>query len=166
MRHLTLIRHAKSSWGDTSLPDRLRPLNRRGKRDAPRMGERLARGGFEADVLLCSPATRALATAEIIAPEIGYPLDEILVEGRLYGAGLHELIDVVADLDDSHASAILIGHNPGMSELVDMISPNLAGSLPTCGIVQFEFSEDSWARVLDAEPAEASFDSPRIAGLR
>ena len=165
MRHLTVIRHAKSSWNDSSLPDMLRPLNGRGKRDAPMMGARLARGGFEADVLLSSPATRALATAEIIAQEISYPIKEILVEDRLYGAGLGELMEIVADLDDAHTSAILVGHNPGVSEFVDSISPHLAGSLPTCGIVRFRFNGSSWAHVLDTEPIEAEFDFPRKTDL-
>jgi phosphohistidine phosphatase len=127
------------------------------------MGRRLARRGFEAELLLCSPATRAVATAEIIAEEISYPVDEIVVDDRLYGAGLHTLIEVITGLDDSLDSVVLLGHNPGMSDLVDTISPNLVGSLPTCGIVRFELDVASWTQAMDATALEAEYDFPRLA---
>lgn len=163
MKQLILIRHAKSSWKDTSLPDALRPLHKRGRQDAPLMGERLARRGIEPDAFLCSPATRALATAEIIALQIAYPQDEIHVDDRLYGAGLFDLLDMLSELDDSLDSVVLLGHNPGMSELVDFFSPHLIGNLPTCGIVHLGFDVESWSQVGDSEPAEADVDYPRLA---
>jgi phosphohistidine phosphatase len=166
MRYLTLIRHAKSSWKDASLTDIDRPLNKRGRRDAPQMGERLARGGFEADVVICSPAARALATAELIAAEIAYPADELVIDDRIYEAGRYELMEVITDISDGFASAVVVGHNPGMSEVVDEIYPNLVGNLPTCGIVRFGFEGVSWSRVFLHVPTEVEYDSPRKAGLR
>ena len=133
MKRLTIIRHAKSSWKDTSLPNVLRPLNKRGKRDAPVMDERLARREIEPDAFICSPAARALATAEIIAQAISYPFDEIAVDDRLYGAGLFDLLEIVQGLDDSVDCALLLGHNPGLSELVDYFSPHLMGISPRPG---------------------------------
>ena len=133
MKRLTIIRHAKSSWKDTSLPNVLRPLNKRGKRDAPVMDERLARREIEPDAFICSPAARALATAEIIAQAISYPSDEIVVDDRMHGAGLFDLLEIVQGLDDSVDCALLLGHNPGLSELVDYFSPHLMGISPRPG---------------------------------
>jgi phosphohistidine phosphatase len=166
MRYLTLIRHAKSSWKDPSLSDIDRPLNKRGRRDAPEMAARLARGGFEADLILCSPATRALATAEIFAAEIAYPFEDVAIDRRIYAADLEDIVEVITEIDAGIGSAVLIGHNPSLGEVVDTISPYLVGHLPTCGIVRFGFDSVPWSGVFDTEPSEAEFDSPRIAGLR
>ena len=84
MKTLFLIRHAKSSWDDTALPDKDRPLNDRGKRDAPKMGKRLAKRDVKPDLILSSPAKRALTTAEIIAKKLDYKLKDIVVDDRLY----------------------------------------------------------------------------------
>ena len=162
MKHLTIIRHAKSSWKDESLPDVLRPLNKRGKRDAPMMGERLARRGLEAGVLISSPAPRALATAEVIAGAIGYPPEEIRVDDELYGANLFALLDIVQGLDGGVDSVILLGHNPGLAELVDYFSPRLIGNLPTCGIVELAFDVEAWRDVGEAEPTSAYVDYPKM----
>jgi phosphohistidine phosphatase len=86
MKTLILVRHAKSSWKDRSLPDRMRPLNKRGKRDAPMMGQRLAKRGVDVELMISSPAKRAMATAEAMAEELDYPWDGIVAEERLYEA--------------------------------------------------------------------------------
>ncbi len=100
MRRLFLVRHAKSSWGEPSLPDRERPLNDRGKRDAPRMGRRLAALGVNPDVILASPARRALKTARILAEELGYRLEDIRVDARLYASEPDVLLGIVRELGD------------------------------------------------------------------
>ena len=74
--------------------------------------------------------------------------------------------DLVAELDNAYESVVLIGHNPGMSEFVDIISPYLVGSLPTCGVVRFAFDADSWSQILTKAPTSAEFDYPRVASLR
>ena len=117
MKVLILIRHAKSSWKNPGIPDRARPLNKRGKRDAPAMGERLAERGIEVDRVISSPATRALATAEVITEEIGFPWDEIIVDERLYHADKFEMLEVVQGLDDHLDCVMCFGHNPGLSGL-------------------------------------------------
>jgi phosphohistidine phosphatase len=93
MKTLFLIRHAKSSWGDTALPDKDRPLDDRGKRDAPKMGKRLAKRDVKPDLILSSPAMRALATAEIIAKKLDYKLEDILVDDRLYASEADDLLN-------------------------------------------------------------------------
>ena len=100
MKTLFLIRHAKSSWDDTALADNDRPLNARGKRDAPKMGKRLAKRGVKPDLILSSPATRALKTAEIIAKKLDYRRKNIVVDDRLYAVEADQLLDVIRKLGD------------------------------------------------------------------
>src|SRR5213594_3445645 len=98
MKMLFLVRHAKSSWDDTALPDKDRPLSDRGKRDAPKMGKRLAKRRVKPDLILSSPATRALTTAEIIAKKLDYKRKNILVNDRLYAVEASELLNVLRKL--------------------------------------------------------------------
>src|SRR6516164_4541044 len=98
MKTLFLVRHAKSSRDDPVLPDKERPLNERGRRDAPRMGERLAKRGVKPDIIVSSPAVRALTTAELIARELDYDLRDIAVDKRLYSASADDLLAVIHEL--------------------------------------------------------------------
>src|SRR5947199_872234 len=95
MKTLFLIRHAKSSWTDPALPDKDRPLGNRGRRDAPKMGKRLAKRDVKPDLILSSPARRALKTAEIIAKKLDYKRKNIVVEDRLYSGAVHDLLNVI-----------------------------------------------------------------------
>ena len=161
MKELILVRHAKSSWKDSSLGDRERPLNNRGERDAPEMGARLARRKQRPDLMVSSPAVRALETARIIAGKLGYPRKDIEVEERLYGAGLAELLDAIRNTDDSVAMLVLFGHNPGLTELANHLGPRLIPNLPTCGVLHLEFEADTWSVVGHARGNEVLFDYPK-----
>ena len=121
MKTLFLIRHAKSSWDDTALPDKDRPLNDRGRRDAPKMGERLAKRDVKPDLILSSPAVRALRTAEIIAKKLDYRR-KIVVNERLYAVGADDLLDVIHRLGDKVERVMLFGHNPELTELAHRLS--------------------------------------------
>lgn len=159
MKLLTLIRHAKSSRDDSSLPDKERPLNERGKRDAPMMGERLAARGVKADLILSSPAVRALATAEIIAKKIGYKRKDIVVDERIYGAHANTLFNLIRELDDKHARVILFGHNPEFTELAHTFSREIE-DMPTCAVAEFTFDVARWADIGQRPPQRVSFDFP------
>jgi phosphohistidine phosphatase len=161
MKILTLIRHAKSSWKDPTLPDWDRPLNKRGRRDAPMMGERLAARGAYADLLVTSPAVRAVATAEAIAAEIEYPTDEILLDERLYGADEFEILEVIQGLDDAWERVMLVGHNPGLTDLVNALSPTGIDNVPTCGIVELTYDTESWALIGRIDPVAVDYDYPK-----
>jgi phosphohistidine phosphatase len=161
MKTLILIRHAKSSWKNPGVPDRDRPLKKRSKRDAPIMGERLAERGIEVDRVICSPATRALATAEVITEEIGFPWDEIVVDERLYHADAFEMLEVIQGLDDYLDCVMCFGHNPGLTDLVNYLSPHYIDNVPTCGVVELRFDVDTWALVGEFEPVEVNFDYPK-----
>jgi phosphohistidine phosphatase len=97
MKTLLLIRHAKSSWKDASLPDRGRPLASRGERDAAKMSKRLSQRHLDPDLIMCSPAVRAFATARIIARGLNYERGRIAVDDRLYAASMDTLIEVIED---------------------------------------------------------------------
>ena len=157
---MILVRHAKSSWKHPGLPDRLRPLNKRGQHDAPVMGKRLAKREITPDLIVSSPAARAMATAESIAREIGHPEEEIRADERLYGASAFELLEIIQELDDALEHVMLIGHNPGLTDLANDLGCDI-DNIPTCGIVEMEFDTDSWAHVDDVDPACVDFDYPK-----
>ena len=161
MKVLTLVRHAKSSWKDANLSDLDRPLNKRGRRDAPMMGARLAARDDSPDVIVSSPAVRALATAEAIAEEIGYPWSEIVVDERIYGADVTDWLEVIHTLGDVWDRAMCIGHNPGLTDLVNYLADDQIGNVPTCGIVDLVFDVDSWTLVGRVDPVDVDFDYPK-----
>jgi len=144
MKNLTLLRHAKSSWDDPELADRDRPLNHRGERDAPMMGQRIAAAGIRPSLIVTSPAVRAWTTAKLVAKEISYPLEFLQREKDLYHAGVDTLLDVIAGQDDGFNSIMIVGHNPGFTDFANILSPDLTGNLPTCGVVSVSLPCDDW----------------------
>ena len=161
MKELVLVRHAKSSWKDSSLGDRERPLNKRGEREAPEMGARLERRKHKPDLIVSSTAVRALETARIIAKKLGYPRKAIAVEDRLYGAGVAELLDVIRNTDESVTTLMLFGHNPGLTELANHLGPRPIPNLPTCGVLHLRFETETWSVVGYARGDELLFDFPK-----
>ena len=160
MKTLFLIRHAKSSWGDTALPDKDRPLNDRGRRDAPKMGERLAKRDVKPDLILSSPAMRALTTAEIIAKKLDYRRKDIVVDDRLYAVGADELLDVIHKLGDKLERVMLFGHNPELTELAHRLSSKIT-HMPTCAVAEFTFDAKSWSKIGKVKPANVTLDYPK-----
>ncbi|RMD75414.1 MAG: hypothetical protein D6818_01735, partial [Bacteroidetes bacterium] len=112
MKHLYLIRHAKSSWDYPELRDIERSLNKRGRRDAPFMASLLHGKGVRPDLLLSSPATRAYSTAVYFAEALGYPVEQIRVEPVIYHGGEDDILALVRGLDDQLGTVLLFGHNP------------------------------------------------------
>jgi phosphohistidine phosphatase len=162
MKHLFLIRHAKSSWDEEGLADRDRPLNDRGKRDAPKMGQRLAGRGVQPDLILSSPAVRALTTAEIMAREMGYKRKAIIVDERIYAAEPEALLAVIAALDDAHNVVMLFGHNPELTAIAHRFS-NEIDDMPTCSVAEFTFDVARWRDVPAAKPGSVTFETPKKA---
>lgn len=161
MKELILVRHAKSSWKDPTLSDHERPLNKRGKRDAPEMGERLARAGCRPDLFISSSAVRALETARTIAGKVGYPREDIQVEERLYHASTGELIGVIRDVANSVGSLAIFGHNPGLTNLANRLGPREIFNLPTCAVLHLRFDTDAWSGLEEASGEELEYDFPK-----
>ena len=161
MKTLTLLRHAKSSWKDTSLQDRERPLNRRGQRDAPVMAERIKESGIRPSLILSSPAVRAWTTAKSIAHEIGYPIEFLQQEQRLYHASARNLLVVIAEQDEGFNNLMIVGHNPGLTDFSNHLIPGLTHNIPTCGFVSLEIDCDTWNLDQDAEIKLLIYDYPK-----
>jgi phosphohistidine phosphatase len=124
------------------------------------MGQRLARREAEPDLIISSPATRAMATAEAIAREIGTPEEKIRADERLYGSDALELLEVVRELDDHLDHVMVVGHNPGLTDLANELGCDI-DNIPTCGVVELQFDTDSWAHIGDINPAHIDFDYPK-----
>ena len=160
-KKLYIIRHAKSSWKDLNLSDFDRPLNKRGKKDAPFMGERLHRYHIHPDLILSSPAARAIKTARFIAREVEYNKADILEDKRIYGAEVPQLLEVIHEQDDRYNIIFLIGHNPGLTLLAEYFSGLPVQNIPTCGIFCVEFQVDSWKEIQEKRGALVFFDFPK-----
>jgi phosphohistidine phosphatase len=142
MKTLLLMRHAKSSWAEAGMPDHDRPLNDRGRRDAPRMARRLADAGLLPDRLLCSTATRARQTAELLVPASGYA-GPVSHDPRLYHATPDAILGVVAETPDDAARLLVIAHNPGLEQLVRRLAGD-DGPMPTAAVAQIELPIARW----------------------
>lgn len=153
MKTLSLVRHAKSSWKDPTLADHDRPLNKRGKRDAPRMGKRLARASICPDLIITSTAVRARTTAETIAAAMGYPTAHILMDKSLYLGGVSGILDLIHNLGDANHHVMLVGHNPDLTDLVNLMTDSNVENVPTCGIAHIRFDTPTWSKV-GTVPAE------------
>ncbi len=166
MRRVTLIRHAKSSWDNSHLKDEERPLNKRGRNNAPMMGERLASRGMKPDLLVSSPAIRAFETAIAIAREINYPTESILTDDRLYHANINNWFAVIGSLPEAAAHTLCFGHNPGLTHLFNVLSPHPVENVPTCGVMDFEFNVENWAEIAHAKPERIRYDYPKSSGMQ
>jgi phosphohistidine phosphatase len=160
VKTLFLVRHAKSMRDDPSLPDRERPLDDRGRQDAPTMGKRLGKRGVKLDLLMSSPALRALTTAQLIAEEIGYPLKNIVVDDQLYASSPDNLFAVIRALDDKLDRVMFVGHNPEFADMAHQLSNEII-DMPTCAVAEFRFDAKAWADVRGIGPAKAKLDVPR-----
>ena len=148
MKTLTIVRHAKSSWGDMSLDDHDRPLNKRGLRVAPLMGEILATRIGVPDTILSSTAVRARSTAGIIASKLGFEDSKIVDEGEIYLASTARLLQVLRDIDESHHSAMIFGHVPGVHHLTNALCRGAEiAHFPTCAASLVELAIDHWGEI-------------------
>jgi phosphohistidine phosphatase len=161
MKRLYLIRHAKSSWKESGVDDIDRPLNKRGKRDASFMGQRLKKYGMSPDLILSSPAKRALRTARIIAKELGYPKENIETRDAIYLQGISAILQEIHTLDDNHDTVMLFGHNPDFTILAKHLTDYQVDNIPTCGIFCVDVNVDSWSDVTEDRGDFVFFDYPK-----
>ncbi|MGK7389841.1 MAG: SixA phosphatase family protein [Candidatus Cyclobacteriaceae bacterium M2_1C_046] len=161
MKTLYLVRHAKSSWKDSSLDDEDRPLNKRGKRDAPKMGERLAKRNVFPDLMITSPAVRARTTCEVIADVLEYPEGEIEENEDVYLASEGELLSLVQRCDNLWNTVMIFGHNPGFTEFANSLADEDIDNIPTCGVFACTFDVDDWSEVDFGKGEMILFDYPK-----
>ena len=162
MKRLILLRHAKSSWSDHGLPDFERSLSTRGERDAPRMGARLRERGIRPDLVLSSPALRARRTAKLVAEALGYPDDAIRLDATLYLAAPEEILALVTVQADTVNCLLVVGHNPGLTEVTNLLLPELElANLPTAGTVVVDCTTERWTEVRNAQRRLVYYDYPK-----
>ena len=147
MKTLYLVRHAKSSWKYPSLDDFERPLNKRGRKNAPFMGKILKKLKVAPDFVMSSPANRAATTARIIAAAIDYPLEDIVYSEAIYEFSENALIRVIKQIEDSVNNAMVVGHNPAINGLANYIGDQPISNIPTCGVFCVELDISSWAKI-------------------
>ncbi len=162
MKRLVLVRHAKSSWSEDGLPDSERPLSGRGERDAARMGARLLERSIGPDLVLSSPALRARRTATLVARALDYADSEIRLDARLYLATPTEILAVVAEQADVSDCLLVVGHNPGLTELTNLLLPELElANLPTAGTVVIDCATERWPEIRNAQRRLVYYDYPK-----
>ncbi len=161
MKTLYLARHAKSSWKYEELSDFERPLNSRGRRDAPLMGAVLNRMNIKPDLIISSPASRAITYARILAEHVGYPLKRLRTDERIYEATPDDLLEVIHSVSDRHAALMLFGHNPSLTWLSNSLSNYRIDNIPTSAIVAVEFDVEHWTDVVGHSGTVVFFEYPR-----
>jgi phosphohistidine phosphatase len=157
-----MIRHAKSSWGDFTTPDFDRPLNDRGKKDAPEMGRRLFDKKLSIDVFISSPAKRAKTTCKLFCKLYGRDKEEIVFIDELYHATVETFNKLVSRIDDGFESAAIFSHNPGITDFVNTLVADVhIDNMPTCAIFAVEIQAGSWKDFLTVEKKFLFVDYPK-----
>ena len=160
MKTFYLIRHAKSDW-DTPTSDFERPLNNKGKRSALIMAKKLHKLNFRPNIIISSPAKRALQTSLVFANELDYGATNIVFDNLIYEASLDNLISIINNISSIHQNVILVGHNPGITELANYLTGNFINAVPTCSVIKVELEVDNWDEVVHGIGLEKFYISPK-----
>jgi len=156
-RTLYIARHAKSSWDDPTLSDFARPLNKRGERDAPFMAQLLKAKRVLPQLILSSPAKRAKTTAAIYHDAIK---GELRFDERIYDTSAMSLLYLVQEVlsDSDHESLMLVGHNPGLTELSNILSNKYISNIPTAAVVAIDFED----QIAPKQGKQRFFEYPKM----
>src|SRR5687767_15055898 len=160
MKSLLIVRHAKSSWDLSTPNDFDRPLNDRGKKDAPAAAKRLIKKGIQIDAFVSSPAKRAKKTAKHFASEYETNEEKIILVPELYEAHASVFTQVIRGLDDAYNTVAIFSHNPGITDFVNSLTEVKVDNVPTCGIFAVQVQADTWESFNDAEKKFWFFDYP------
>lgn len=161
MKTLLLIRHAKSSWDDAGLSDFERPLNDRGKKDAPAMADRLYERGIKIDAFVSSPARRVRKTAEQFAKKYKKEKEDLVLKTELYMASDEAFNSVVEKLNDDLDCVAVFSHNPGITDFANGLTDARTDNIPTCGIFAVSIEAKKWNKFKEAKKKFLFFDYPK-----
>jgi phosphohistidine phosphatase len=159
---LFLVRHAKSSWDDPALSDFDRPLNERGKKDAPEMAERLNSKKIRIDAFVSSPAKRARQTCRYFAREFDAKKKNIVREPKLYEADGQSFYEVIEGFKNKWDSVAVFSHNPGITFFANSLTESHVDDMPTCSVFAVKVSADKWKDFRTAKKELLFFDYPKI----
>lgn len=160
MKQLIIVRHAKSDWGNPDLRDFDRPLNKRGKTNAPEMAHRLVKKQIKPKLIVSSPALRALTTAKFFADTWQMPLAEIREEPKIYEASVSTLLKVINNFDNKYDQIAMFGHNPGFTDLLNYLNGHIY-EMATCSVAIVEFPFEDWAMISEGTAKVVLFDYPK-----
>ncbi|WKK78047.2 histidine phosphatase family protein [Marivirga salinae] len=158
MKQLILLRHAKSSWDFPHLNDYNRPLNERGKRDAPKMAKWLSSQEIKADLIISSGAERAKNTAIAFQALLNTPME---IDDNLYHASRSKLLNIIKQTDSNVKCLILVSHNPGLNDLADYLLSGFPENIPTTGIVSFKLDIQKWSEASHKNASLHFFQYPK-----
>lgn len=162
MKTLILIRHAKSSWADPEQSDFDRPLNERGRRDAPVMAQRLLEKNYKIDAILYSSSVRTTETMHVFRGVLGIDIIKCLAINELYHAPLFQLQETVSLINNTCDTVILIGHNPGITAFANSFTKVQTDNLPTCAIFAVRADINAWEEFKNAKKEFLFFDYPKL----
>lgn len=161
MKILLLVRHAKSEWGNAGLDDFDRPLNERGKKDAPAMAERLLDKKIKIEAFIASPAKRAKKTASIFASAYKKNKKNIIFRDELYGAPENVFYEVITITDNKFDSIAIFSHNPGITDFANLLTDTRIDNIPTCGVFAIKADCNKWSGFKDSTKEFWFFDYPK-----
>lgn len=147
MKRLFLVRHAKSDKDNPNLSDYDRPLNERGYKDARAFSIKIKKTIGLPDIIVSSPAIRAISTALIFADNFDMDPKEIILDKTLYESSVKDYLQVIHSLDDTYSSVMIFGHNPTTTSLANNLTKPFTDNIPTCGITGIEFDIKSWKEI-------------------
>lgn len=162
MLTLFLIRHAKSSWDEPGLSDKDRPLNKRGKKDAPMMGRILAEKNEIPELIYASTAERAYKTAAAIAEETGYKTSKIKKENSLYMAGTADFNNIISGTENKFKKIMVFSHNYGITDYANHLTNAGIENIPTCGVVKINFDFNDWVNIINQKGKMDYFIYPKM----
>jgi phosphohistidine phosphatase len=162
VKRLTLMRHANAQWKDPQISDFDRPLNRRGLNEAEAMSRRLIELKLIPTIVLTSSARRALQTAEIVARELGVPPRNMRTDESLYLAAAADILRVIHTTGPRIPHLMIVGHNPGITDIVNFLAPTSHVDLATAALCSLTFDARSWADVKDANLRDVRSESPPV----
>ena len=143
------------------MSDHARPLNERGQRDAPEMGKRLFKRKPQPTIIISSSAVRAETTATILAEAIDYPISGLRIDERLYGAEANDVVSIIHELDHATDCAMLVGHNPTFTNLINFLSGSQMDEIPTCSMAVLRFPTNTWSEIAHVQGELLDFDYPK-----
>jgi phosphohistidine phosphatase len=161
MKTLYIVRHAKSDKDNADLEDIDRPLNARGYADAHMMGQRLKEANEIPELLISSPAVRALSTALIFARKLDHDPKKIILENSLYETGIKEYMKVINETDNSFSSIMIFGHNSTITSLVNSLTEPFTENVPTSGVIAIAFAVNNWNEIVSDSGKLALYDFPK-----
>jgi len=162
MKKIFLVRHAKSDWGDFTLPDIERPLNERGKADAPIMAKRLIEKKIKIDAFISSPAKRAKKTCKLFCKEFHVNENQIIFNEHLYLAPADTFSEVIRGLKNKYEHVAIFAHNPGITDFANILCKNVhIAEMPTCAVFAIETPIEDWKDFKPGENKFLFFDYPK-----